>query len=314
MKTNFDSPWKLVLEKFFYHFIDFFLPALVHDIDWKRQYQFLDKELLAIQKNTVVRNRIADKLIKVFRINGEEAWVIVHIEIQGEREKNFEVRMFQYYYRIFDRYKKPLMSLAILTDTNKHWRPSEYHQRLWGCHLSLIFPMVKLIDIIPRINELSNIANPISKVIEAHLAALKSKKDPTLKLSNKINLVKKLYVLGYTKEDVTTLYTFIDYVLDLPPMLERTFIKTIKDYEDENNMHYITSAERLGKEDGIKQGLQQGKKQIIQFLLEEKFGNLHSEYVAQIEMATSKQIEQMCRVALKASNIEEVFDSIEINA
>jgi len=43
--------------------------------------------------------RFADKLIKVFNRQGEEDWILVHIEVQGDTSKRvqFTERMFRYY-------------------------------------------------------------------------------------------------------------------------------------------------------------------------------------------------------------------------
>jgi hypothetical protein len=44
-QTEFDSPWKDILELYFEDFIRFFLPAAHAEIDWDRPPEFLDKEL-----------------------------------------------------------------------------------------------------------------------------------------------------------------------------------------------------------------------------------------------------------------------------
>jgi len=49
--------------------------------------------------------------------------VLIHIEVQGYPDADFEERMFIYYYCIFDKYKTKVVSLAILTDVNKKYRP-----------------------------------------------------------------------------------------------------------------------------------------------------------------------------------------------
>jgi hypothetical protein len=41
--TDFDSPWKEALERYFPEFLAFFFPAAHADIDWRRGYEFLDK-------------------------------------------------------------------------------------------------------------------------------------------------------------------------------------------------------------------------------------------------------------------------------
>ena len=52
--------------------------------------------------------RFVDKLMKVKSRQGKELWVLLHIEIQGEKETDFEKRLFEYYYRLYDRYNIPL--------------------------------------------------------------------------------------------------------------------------------------------------------------------------------------------------------------
>jgi hypothetical protein len=64
---------------------------------------FLDKELSELFPELEKQggNRFVDMLVKVFLKNGNEEWILVHIEIQGGSDKNFAERMFQYWYRIY---------------------------------------------------------------------------------------------------------------------------------------------------------------------------------------------------------------------
>ncbi|MBS0287116.1 MAG: hypothetical protein JSR17_07460 [Proteobacteria bacterium] len=315
MRTNFDTPWKLVLERFFKDLVDFLLPHIATEIDWTKPYQFLDKELLSIQKNTKVGNKLSDKLIKVYNKYGEEAWVIVHIEVQGSKESKFAERMWQYYYRIYDKYQKPLMSVAILTDENRQWRPNNYQRDLWGCHLFLEYPIVKLIDFITKVEKMEYSHNPIAKVIQAHLVALKTRGNASLRLENKLSLVKKLYPLGYTKEDIRTLYAFIDYALTLPIAIEKEFIEKMIRYEEEVGMQYITSAERIGiekgREDGIRLGREDGGRNLLKVMLQQKFGHLHTEILELLEKANLEQLEKMSQVFIAANSEEELLYKLQ---
>jgi hypothetical protein len=71
--------------------------------------------------------------------------VLVHIEVQGQPERDFARRMFVYYYRIFDRYERPIMSVAILADEQADWRE--------------------------RDEDLAASANPFAVMVRAYLAA-----------------------------------------------------------------------------------------------------------------------------------------------
>ena len=138
--TDYDSPWKEMLENYFPAFRAFFFPVAYQDIDWSRGYESLDKELQQIVRDAELGKRLADKLMKVWRRSGEEQMVMIHTEVQGKPEEEFNKRMYVYNYRTFDRYDRPVVSLAVLSDTRPHWRPNQYGYQLWGCEVGIKFP------------------------------------------------------------------------------------------------------------------------------------------------------------------------------
>lgn len=48
------------------------------------------------------------------------------MEIQSQAQAVFAERMYVYNNRIFDRYRRRVVSLAILADERPSWRPTEY--------------------------------------------------------------------------------------------------------------------------------------------------------------------------------------------
>ena len=66
--------------------------------------------------------RWADVLARVTGLDGVEDWVLVHVEVQGEHKTDFDQRMFVYNYRLYDRYARPVVSLAVLGEPY----PAEY--------------------------------------------------------------------------------------------------------------------------------------------------------------------------------------------
>ncbi len=302
--SHFDTPWKLILERYLQSVFDFLFPEVAEQIDWSHPYRCLDKELLALQRKAKVGTRLADKLVEVLRKDGEKAFVLIHLEIQGAQDKDFAERMYRYYYRIDDRHQKPLMSVAILTDKNPTWRPNQYSKKLWGCELTLTYPIIKLIDFEADLERLAQSRNPIAKVIEAHLAALRTQTNTQLRFENKLRLVKNLYHLGYTKTEVLDLYTFIDYALNLEPDLEKQFMINMTQYEEEVVMqHYITSAERIG----IEKGIETGERKILKILLEQKFGHLAQNVIEKVDQANELELEKILIASLKTNNIQEIF-------
>jgi hypothetical protein len=74
---------------------------------------------------------------------------LIHVEVQTQREGDFPKRMHVYNYRIFDRYDKEVISLAILADDDPAWRPSRFGYGRWGFRTGTEFPVVKLLDYAP---------------------------------------------------------------------------------------------------------------------------------------------------------------------
>ena len=280
-KAEFDTPWKKILDIYFEDFVSYCWPERHAEIDWQKGYKRLDKELSKIARNAPVTNRIIDKLIEVCLKNGEEAYVLVHLEVQGQPDTDFEERMFTYRYRLRDSHKKPIASLAILIDSNPEWRPGFYKEELWGSSMEMRFPIIKLIDYQSRIEELEASTNPFASVILAQLATLE-KQSPEAKLTSKINLIKWLYTRSWKREDILTLLTFMDWVFALPEELELKCKEAIAILEEELHVDYITSFERMG----IEKGLQQGESALLLRLLQHKFKTVPEAYKHKIEQAS----------------------------
>jgi YD repeat-containing protein len=189
-RADFDSPWKEALDYFLEPFLALFFPLVHAGINWTKGYESLDKELHQIVRAARSRKGLADKLFKVWRSTGEETWLLVHIEVQGEPEDDFPLRMFRYNTRAFDRYNRTVVSLAVLTDERPDWRPHRFEYGDWGATTAIRFLTAKLLDWRGREAELEASANPFVQVVFAHARALATRQDPDGRRRYKIQLVK----------------------------------------------------------------------------------------------------------------------------
>ncbi|WP_338441310.1 hypothetical protein VZG28_11055 [Synechococcus elongatus IITB4] len=231
--TDSDSPWKELIEAFFPEFIRFFLPVADLEIDWERGYEFLDKELQQITADAEVGRRYADKLVKAWTTAGQETWLLVHVEVQGAPESDFAERMFVYRYRIRDRFRRPIASVAILADENPNWRPQSFEESLWGSRDLSEFVSIKLLDYLHQIEELLRQDNPFAIAVVAHLRAIETRKDRVLRKQWKLELLKLLYERGMDRDRIIGLFKFIDWLLSLPEGLELEFKSELSAYEQE---------------------------------------------------------------------------------
>ena len=269
---DYDSPWKEAIEEWFEEFLAFFFPAVYALIDWSRGYVFLDKELQQLTPESEQGRRTVDKLVKVYRLSGEENWLLVHVEVQGQAEAEFPRRMYRYRYRISDKFDRPVISLAVLADDEAGWRPAEYHEADAGCELIFRFPIVKLLDFSSREDWLEAEPNSFAIVTLAHLKTQQTRGNDEERQRWKIRLAKGLYRRGYDAHRIRRLYRVLDWLLRLPKEAEKIVWNEIVQIERESAMPYVTSAELIGMEKGMEKGMEQGILTGIAAMLEVRFG------------------------------------------
>ncbi len=300
---NQDVLWKNILDELFPDFLAFFFPEIYRDIDISAGYQFLDKELTKIIKDSSLGSRIVDKLVKVYLLDGSEKWLLIHLEIQGYPEENFPERMFIYNYRIFDRYHKEVISLAVLTDMDEKYRPAEYRVSRWKFNLIFQFPVIKLIDYRKKWNALRKSKSPFAYVVMAYLKTQETEGDDRERYGWKKRFLKELYLQGMNRETISALYNFIDWMMNLPEELEDKIYQEIVKTEEERQMAVLSTAERIGRQKGIKEGLQEGLQQglhkAIADILEIKFGEAGVELARKIVSITSVELLERLRLSLK---------------
>jgi hypothetical protein len=114
--------------------------------------------------------------------------------------------------------------------------------------------------------------NPFAAVVLAHLKTLETRRQPAERCQWKLRVVKGLFERGLTAEQVRQLFRLIDWLMDLPPELARQFADQLYHFEEERKMPYITSVERLAREKGRAEGIQEEIREGIELALELKFG------------------------------------------
>ena len=140
-----------------------------------------------------------------------------------------------------------MVSLAVLGDDRRGWKPSQFGYQLWGTKIDFNFQVVKLLDYAERWSDLEASRNPFATIVMAHLKAQDTREERQERKKWKLTLIRRLYSLGYSREDVINLFHFIDWVMSLPAELEQEFWQEIQLMEEERRMPYITSVERSRK-------------------------------------------------------------------
>lgn len=204
-----DILWKGMMEDLFADFLLFFLERAADIFDISRGFEFMDKELDEITPGVMIKHpRLVDKLVKVWYKNGTESWLLVHIEVQGYKDKHFPERMFTYFYRIRDRYRRDITSLVIFTDNDAKYHPCKYEYDCCGTRLVFYFNTYKILDKDVTLLEQSN--NPFAMVVLTILTALKQKDGmPERLVDSLLVLIRRLLARELPKHKIARLVTFI---------------------------------------------------------------------------------------------------------
>ncbi len=272
----YDETWKEAMNQWFEPFVAFFFPYIHRDIDWSRGWESLDKELQQVQRDAEFGVKRVDKLVKVWRRGGQETWLLIHIELQSQREADFERRMFVYHYRIFDLYNLPVVSLAVLGDDDRHWLPDSFAYDAWGCELRFRFPIVKLLTLAGLGQTLETSSHPIAALVQAHLATLEQPNDDLSLFDRERRIIRSLYERGMPKKTVLELIRLIHWMIALPKPLATQFIQEHFQWEEEQKMPYVDEfeevARQLGEAKGKAEGLREGLLEAIELGLKLRFG------------------------------------------
>ena len=310
-RDDYDNPWKQAIDSYFPDFIAFYFPQTHQHINWAAGYESLDNELPALVRDAELGQRYADKLVRVSTVSGEQDIVYVHIEVQGQVDRHFAQRMFVYHYRIFDRFGRQPVSLAVLADSLPHWKPQRYHYARWGCALNFTFPVAKLTDYAEQLEALLASTNPFALLTAAHWLTRRTRGQMDERLATKLRLIKLLYQKGWDKQEVLDLFAVIDWMMHLPASLTQQFRYQLAEYEQECKMRYITSIERQAREEGVllgmQQGMQQGEGALLHRLLTRRFGPLPAELAMRVQQASREQLTLWGDRVLDAGSLEQVF-------
>lgn len=228
---------------------------------------------------------------------------MIHIEIQAKAEETFAERMFSYNLRIFDRFGKPAISLAILCDSDPKWRPNQYSYNYPNTSLNFEFGTIKLLDYQTHWTELEASDNPFATVVMAHLKTQQTSKKPQERKTWKFSLIRRLYEQGLQEKDIRNLYRFIDWVMILPKALEAEFWQEFKQFEQERTMTYITTGERIGYE----RGREEGEQTLVLRLLQKRVGELPEKVRERIQTLSLDQLEALGEALLDFTAIEDLF-------
>ncbi len=224
--VDFDAHWKEIISNLFEDFILFFLPEAHPLIDFNEPIEFLEQELHKLIADKVKKGKVInDKLVKVKLKDGQEQWILVHIEIQSSFDMDFSERMFTYFYRIYDKYKQKITAIAIYTVAKNPKKYNKFSYEFLGTKATYEFNSVKINSYSDE--ELLQSKNPFAIAVLANKYVLKSKGDNDKRYTYKRQVFRLAIERNLTKAQIVNLFRFMNFVLLLPNNLELKFEREV---------------------------------------------------------------------------------------
>lgn len=316
---QFDSAWKCALEYLPLECLTLCFPALAEVLDLSCPFTVLDAEL----HQPAGAACHADRVWRCIASDGGP--VILHLEIQCQRDEHFAGRMFRCHALLFARYRLPVLSLAILGDESAAWRPGEFSYGFGDSWLALHFGTCKLLDLEPALPRLLEAGHGAALFIVAHLQTMRTRREPFERLLAKCRLTEILRRPVWSDSRRALMFDLLDRIMQLPPALDAQYRQHFaKEYymyvslwdrykEDLRQEWYRETAEQVEKErargrrQGREEGREEGRRLLLIDLAQLRFGPLPEHIGMQLQAASPEDVQRLSRRICDARSLQELL-------
>jgi hypothetical protein len=291
-----DRLFKELLTTFFWEFIDLFFPEITVYLE-RDTITFIDKEVFT---DVTAGEKYEPDLIVKARFRQQESFFLVHLEHQAYYQEAFDLRMYRYFARLYEKYALPVYPIALFSyDRPKKAEPN-FHQVAFPNKLVLQFNY----DVIQlnRLNwrEYLQQQNPVASALMAKMNIA-----PPDRPRVKSECLRLLATLQLDPARMQLISGFIDTYLRLNAQETEIFQAEIAQFEptqQEVVMQIVTS----WMEEGIQQGLQQGELKVIQRQLTKRIGGITPKLQERVRGLSLTQLEDLAEALLDFSTEDDL--------
>jgi hypothetical protein len=220
-----DALWKEFFTQFFKECILLLHPKLWAAVDWSVPPEFLEQELINSLRGRFRikgKKKLTDKFVKLRLKTGEDCFVFVHLEVQGELEDVFVKRLFTYRSLIFLRYDIENVTTIVLFTGDK---PSEKHKKYFtecfGSNITFNFNFCAILEQNEAVLMKSN--NPLAIAMLAGKYTAETKTDVQKRLFFKRKLFELAKKKGFSPEYLWDVLNFVYDYMVLPRKIDNEF-------------------------------------------------------------------------------------------
>ncbi len=292
-----DQLLKGIIEENLPDLLAFLYPDLAPAIDFDRGIELLDKELHAIVPDRERRNdtREADLLFKVWLIDGQCRLILVNVEIEGGNDPLIERRVYEYNYRIRDRFGLPVATIVIYTGSGRQRRPFEYLETVLDTSIHFRYRAYHIFD--HDTTQLLAMNNIFALVVAACQKSLLEGKIPEEELGeSRLTIAKTLLAHGgYDNDRIISFLVFLkNYLFVDNQRISRNFDQIIHTVtENQINMGVMEVIRQWGREEGLEEKTEKTVRNLVKasILTDEQIAGaleVSVDYVARIRRELSE--------------------------
>lgn len=263
---------KSAFEEAFPDLLRFFFKDADQLFDIERGFEFMDKELMELFPELEKKggNRLVDMLAKVYSSEGQEEWLLIHLEIQAQHDRKFARRMFQYFYRIYDRYDVPITAIVVFTGAQKPVKSDGFEYHFLGTNLQYTYNAYHILE--HSEDQLLSMNNPFGLIVLAAQKALLMNRIPERELAEQRLTIARTLIASkqYDSERIKRFLYFLKTFIHI----DNSEINDTFDHEvdlltgNNHTMGIIETIQMLAKEEwrekGLEEGLEKGLEQGIE--------------------------------------------------
>ncbi len=302
---NHDRLFKELLSTFFLEFIELFFPEILEYLD-RSSIKFIDKEVFT--DVTAGETYEVDLLIES-KFREQSYSFLIHIENQSYNQIDFNKRMFRYFARLHEKFELPIYPIVIFS----YERP----MREAAANYVVDFPDRQVLQFnfatvqLNRLNwrDFLKNRNPIAAALMAKMK-IATEDRPQVKLE----CLRLLATLKLDSAKTKMISGFVDSYLKLDEQEERDFQSQIDRIESEEK-EIIMAITTSWKEEGIKEGIEQGRKleliESIREILQFKSISVTDALALKINNLEISQLKELRKASLGFDNLDELQQWLE---
>ncbi|OSX55235.1 Rpn family recombination-promoting nuclease/putative transposase [Anoxybacillus ayderensis] len=283
MSIDHDRLFKQLIQTFFEDFIALFFPTMHEHIDF-RHVSFLSEELFT---DVTAGEKYRVDLLVETKLKGEDGLVIVHIENQSYVQPSFPERMFIYFSRLLEKYRKPIVPIAVFSyDTIRDERSAFTLQFPFGHVLDFRFFTLEL-----RKQNWRNYIrqdNPIAAALLSKMGYTESER-----VELKKQFLRMLVRMELDEAKQRLLFGFFETYVKLSDEEEQQLRREVSEMETkekEQVLELIISYEQRALERGREEGMKQGMKHIVQTMARK---GMSIQNIASMTDLTEEEVKQL---------------------